>query len=88
MSAAMTSDRRNLMPPAPDDWQQAQIVRTERAPDGTWSAVLTMGFFDYWVRSYRIEDGTVHFQFQARRCADAEAAFLRYIDGLSGRMAG
>lgn len=84
----MTPDRRNLMQPTPQDWQEADLVRTERASNGTWSAILTLGFFDYWVRAYRIEDGTVRFQFQPRRCADAEAAFLRYIDGLSGRMAG
>lgn len=84
----MTPDRRNLIPPASDGWQEAEILRTERAPDGTWSAILTMGFLDYWVRSYRVENGTLKFQFQTRRCADAEAAFLRYIDGLSGRMAG
>ena len=80
-------DKRDLLPPDPEKWEEASIVRAER--DGNaWHAILTMGFFDYWVRAYRMDDGTVRFQFQARRCARGEAAFLAYLDGLGGRMAG
>jgi hypothetical protein len=81
-------DERELLPPDPAAWQDAEILRTEKSPDGSWLAVLVMGSLDYDVRAYRMEDGTVKFQFQARRCRKAEAAFIRYVDGLGSKLAG
>lgn len=40
-------DRRNLLPPDPADWQDGTIIRTEKATDGTWRAILRMGSVDY-----------------------------------------
>lgn len=81
-------DHRKLIEPDPAAWQEAEITRTERAPDNTWNAILVMGHLDFWITKYRVEDGTVRFKFQARRCAIADADFLAYLDGLSERIAG
>ena len=85
---ATVHDRRNLIPPDPANWENAEMIRTDRDADGTWRAILTLGSTDYWVRAYRAEGGAVRFQFQPRRCADAEASWLAYLDGLERRIAG
>ena len=78
-------DQREILPPDDDAWQDSSIVRTDNTPNG-WNAILTIGSLDYWVRAYRMENGEVRFETQARRCAKAERAFLRYVDGLGERI--
>ena len=80
-------DRRHLLPYS-EQWEDAEIVLTVTDPDGTRQAIMTLGHSDYWVRTYRAENGVVRFQFRAGPCRDAEEAFLCYIDSSAERTAG